>query len=155
MSAPLRIVRRPTVRTPTAPQPEPGEAAKEYLGKLLKMVPGEAQSLFVLGQEVIKKQHHTELLVWAGFCLIAAILVRVFGTRDKDQKKGPDWLHVSFSAVAFVLWLYTLGVFLPDFNTNYPEVAMLVTAAFTFIVPFFYNGPSNEGSSGATVVGKG
>lgn len=138
MSAPLRIERRQIIKVAGVSQP--GEAAKEYLGKLLKMVPGEAQSLFALGQQVIKKEARTELLAWAGFCLITVILVRFFGTRDPSQGKGPDWLHVIFSSTAFLLWLYTLGVLFPRFSEAHAEVSILLTAAFTFLVPFFYKG---------------
>src|SRR5947208_6796045 len=121
MSAPLRVERRQIVRVAAASQP--GEVAKEYLGKLLKMVPGEAQSLFALGQQVIKKEDHTELLVWAGFCLLVVILVRFFGTRDPSQGKGADWLHVTFSSIAFLLWLYTLGVLFTSFSQAHAEVS--------------------------------
>jgi hypothetical protein len=142
MSVPLRIERSQIVKASAASQP--GDAAKEYLGKLLRMVPGEAQSLFVLGQNVIKKENHSELLGWAGFCLIVVIVVRIMGTRDPTEGKTTDWLHVVFSSMAFLLWLYSLGVFFSTFSQAHAEVSILLTAAFTFLVPYFYKGKLAE-----------
>jgi len=104
------------------------------------MVPGEAQSLFALGQNIIPREKRTVLLGWALFCLVVVIIVRVTGTQDRAAGIRPDWWHVLLSSMAFLLWLYTLGVILPQFNQANPYVSILVTAAFTFLVPYFYRG---------------
>jgi len=136
MSAPLRIESRSLVLAGTSASPS--EAAKNYIEKLLKIVPAEAQSLFALGNNIIPSSKHGVLLAWAGFCLLVVIVVRVFGTSDAAAGQRPDWVHVAISSVAFLLWIYTLGVIFPAFSKENPYLSILFTAAFTFLVPYFY-----------------
>jgi len=84
------------------------------------------------------------LAVWAGLCLIAVIVLRVYGTADPQKRKPTDWVHVGISGVAFVLWIYSMpgGPF--DVNGLYQGwLASLLILAWTFFVPIFYKGPEN------------
>jgi hypothetical protein len=62
MSAPFRI-RRPDVgATPVALTPD--EGFRFYLDRLLKMIPAEVVSLYLVGSGIIPKDQVTALAVW-------------------------------------------------------------------------------------------
>jgi hypothetical protein len=163
MSSPFRIV-RPSARGAHAPEvmvipevgggvalPQPGKPAGAgapgpaddlsfYLDKLMKMIPTEVIGLYLVGSGIIPDDQHESLLGWSIVCLIGVVLARILGTRDKSAKKPPQVGVVVVSAVAFVIWVYSLGgPFKWYMGGSYkPFLGSLFVLGWTFVVPFFY-----------------
>jgi L-asparagine transporter-like permease len=139
VSAPLRFDKRETVDVSSGEAPgKSGEEIKVYIQSLAKMVPAEAQSLYAIGRSAIPGEEKGFAYGWITFCLAAVVLVRALGTADPASRQGPDWLHVLISCLAFLIWVYTLGGIFPEFNNAKPFIGILLTVAFTFVVPYLY-----------------
>jgi hypothetical protein len=136
MSAPLRI--RPATTKTIGDQ----EQLKPYLDRLLKLIPAEVLSLYLVGVGIIPSEKHVVAIGWAIFCLMAVALVKAYGTSDDDT--SPDWTHVCISMIAFVLWVYSLGGPFVVLKLHEPYLASLLILAFTFIAPFAYRGKSDH-----------
>ena len=143
MSAPLRIVRRTTVKSVLDNKGSDNEGLKTYLDRLLKLIPAEVLSLYLVGSGVIPKKNTDAVVVWAGFCLIAVIIVKAYGTSDKAKDTEPDWIHVTISTVAFVVWLYSMGGPFVGWGLHKPYIGSLLILGFTFLVPYVYRGQAD------------
>lgn len=139
MSAPFRIRRPDTGRKGVARKPE--EDFKFYLDRLMRMIPGDAVGLYLVGSGLVPEGQRVGLAIWTVVCLIGAILIRVYGTTDPERNKPPDWVHVGISSVAFVIWVYTLGGAFAAFDLHVPWIGSLLVLAWTFFVPIIYKGP--------------
>ena len=143
MSAPFRIEQRPTLRGDT------NEAFKQYLERLLKMIPGEVVGLYTIGNGFIPQQNALGLSLWSGFCFVMVWVVRIYGTRDPQQNKGAQPVPVLVAAVAFVIWIYSLGGPFAKYNIYYPSVGSLAVLVWSFIIPIFYKGDDPDAQSTA------
>jgi hypothetical protein len=66
-------------------------------------------------------------------------LVRAYGTRDPKQQLDTEWKAVIVSAIAFIIWVYTIGgPFTLVDNLWKPYVGSLAVLSWTFVVPFIY-----------------
>ena len=147
MPAPYRIVNPDVgVKEIAAEQTDFGS----YLDRLMKMVPTEVIGLYLVGSGLIPSGDSLVLTIWSLICLIGVIAMRVWGTTDAATNKPTDWTHVAISAVAFIIWLLTLGggpfatggVFAAA-REQAPYFGSLLVLAWTFFVPIFYKGPAN------------
>jgi hypothetical protein len=137
MSAPFRI-ERPAVRDA---ERSTNEAFKDYLDRLLKMIPGEVVGLYMIGAGFIPKENPNWLILWSAFCLILVFVVRIFGTADPKEDKKPQPVPVVVAAGAFVVWLYWLGGPFLSLGFHKPFIASLLVLLWSFVIPFFYKGP--------------
>lgn len=141
MAAPLRIT-RPDVVSAQAVAPAENIEFKFYLSRLLKMIPAEVISLYLVGSGLIPEGQLIALTVWAVICLIGVVIVRIYGTADPAQGKSPDWIHIAISVAAFIIWIYSLGGPFVAWNLHVPWVGSLLVLTWTFFVPLFYKGPA-------------
>ena len=141
MSAPFRIQRPDSDVVRAAAVASPQDDFKFYLDRLMKMIPAEVVSLYLIGNGFIPAGQSVGLAVWALVCLAGVLALRAYGTADPEANKSPDWVHVVISAVAFVIWVYTLGGPFAAANIYEPYVGSLLVLAWTFFVPLFYKGP--------------
>ncbi len=139
MVAPFRI-RRPATGVKAAAQPTEDDF-KFYLDRLLKMIPAEVVSLYVVGIGFIPVEKPVVLVIWALLSLVGVVLIRAYGTKDPEAAKVIDWTHVAISSVAFVIWVYSLGGPFEAYHLYIPYVGSLLVLAWTFFVPIFYKGP--------------
>ena len=138
MSAPFRIRRRDVgARTVSR---EAGEGFKDYLERLMKMIPAEVIGFYLIGIGVIPEGQRGWLLVWSIVCLIGVVVVRAYGTSDSKENLPPQWSVIFISAGAFVIWLYSLGGVFKVYNLHVPFVGSLLVLAWTFFVPIVYKG---------------
>lgn len=112
-----------------------------YLDRLLKMIPGEVIGLYLVGGGFIPKDQPVVLALWAVVCLVGLILLRVYATTDQLDNKPPQGGPVAISAVAFVIWIYTLGGPFEAFGLSVPYIGSLIVLAWTFFIPILYKGP--------------
>jgi len=140
MSAPFRI-ERPDTGVVRAAAAGTQEDFKFYLDRLMKMIPAEVVSLYLVGNGFIPREQPVVLVVWAVVCLAGVFVVRAYGTSDPQSNLSPDWVHVAISAVAFVIWVYTLGGPFAASDLYEPYVGSLLVLAWTFFVPIVYKGP--------------
>ncbi len=133
MSAPYRI-RRVTRAVPSAQ-----DSFKDYLERLMKLIPTEVIGLYLVVIGVIPSRYG--MLAWGGFCLIAVIIIRIWGTADAPAHEPPDWRHVLISVVAYVVWIYSTGSGPFDaFKLYVPWVGTVLVTVVTFIAPYVYTG---------------
>jgi hypothetical protein len=138
MSSPFRITQRKPGLGIAPGGPEQG--FKDYLDRLLKMVPGEVIGLYLVGSGLIPKEQTAALVVWSILCAAGVVVVRAFGTANPSQKQGPVWIQVVISTIAFVIWLYSMGGPFVTFGIHVPFIGSLLVLAWSFFVPFFYHG---------------
>ena len=143
MSSPYRIQRPGTgeVRAAAAAA-SPQDDFKLYLDRLMKMIPAEVVSLYLIGSGFIPAGKDGVLVVWAIVCLGAVLALRAYGTADLQAGQKPDWVHAVISMVAFAIWVYTLGGPFEAANIHEPYIGSLMTLAWTFFAPIFYKGPA-------------
>ncbi len=142
MSAPFRIRKPVSKDLLTTPAPA-SEGLNAYLERLLKMIPAEVISLYLVGSGLVSHDPPLVLTIWAALCLAAVVVIRAYGTADSLRKLPPDWVHVAISAVAFVIWVYSLGGPFESYGLHIDYVGSLLVLAWTFFVPLFYKGPQN------------
>jgi len=116
----------------------PGDGFKLYLDRLLKLVPAEVLSLYLVGKGFIPSDAVFGSIIWAIFCLLATGLAKAYGTSDRNVK--PDLMHVALSMSAFAIWVYSLGGPISRLVPYQPYIGSLLILAFTFVVPYFYKG---------------
>jgi|SRR6266542_3564892 len=135
MTAPFRI-ERPVegVREGT------DEGLKEYLERLLKMIPAEVVGLYLVGSGLIPVDQAIGLAIWAAICFVLVIIVRIYGTADRANDKPPQPVPVFISAVAFIIWVYSLGGPFAKFNLYVPWVGSLAVLLWSFVTPIIYKG---------------
>ena len=141
MSAPFRIRRR-DVGVMKADSGK-GEDLDGYQGRLMKMIPAEVISLYLLGGSRIPEGQRVGLLVWSIVCLIVVVASRVYGTTDPKKNQTPHWGVVFISSVAFVVWLYFLGGVFKLYGLHVPYIGELLMLGWTSIVPIVYKGTSD------------
>ena len=117
------------------------EQLRSYLDRLMKMIPGEVIALYLVGSGVIPSdENHLWLVGWSSLCLAAVGVIRIYGTADRITNRGPQWASIAISAVAFVVWLYSLGGPFIALGIHKPFVGSLLVLAWTFFVPIVYKG---------------
>ncbi|MEK8169257.1 hypothetical protein NKH77_04080 [Streptomyces sp. M19] len=65
-----------------------------YQDRLMKMLPADVVSLYLVGSGVVPGGHRVALAVWSGVCCCAVIVVRVLGTgtpRATCRLTGSTW----------------------------------------------------------------
>jgi hypothetical protein len=131
-------VERPQVKAAATPTAQ--EQFRSYLDRLMRMIPGEVVGLYLVGRGMIPADEPVSWLAgWTAVCFVALFAVRLYGTSDPQADKGPQWASVLISAVAYLIWVYTLGgPLVADFYK--PFVGSLLVLAWTFFVPLFYKG---------------
>jgi hypothetical protein len=149
MSAPFRIQRPSNVGAQTmSTGTGRGDSLDFYMDRLLKMIPAEVVSLYVVGVGLIPKEGEsvkTYLAVWAIICFVGLFVVRIWGTSDRQANLPPDWVHITISAIAFIIWVYSLGSLsiFGMLGIANPVIGSLLILAWTFFVPIFYKGPKS------------
>ncbi len=143
MSAPFRIQRPDKMGAQTVSTAGPDASFRSYLDRLLKMIPAEVVSLYLVGVGVIPEGNAVYLTVWTIICLIGLFAIRIYGTADPVENLPPDWTHIIISAIAFLIWVYSLGNLSPftAWGIGDPIIGSLLVLAWTFFVPMFYKGP--------------
>ena len=118
---------------------------KQYLGDLVKLIPSEIVTLYIVGRGLITTQFNTphpaalmsESAYWIGWillCLILLVLVRGWLTSHNDT--GPEWPAVGLAAVSFVIWVYSMGdCFDRALKIWDPLLAALLVPAWTAAAP--------------------
>ena len=139
MSAPFRIRRPDTGVKAVALGKE--DNFKFYLDRLLKMIPAEVISLYLVGSGIIPVDKPIVLTLWAVVCLVGVVCVRAWGTADPVNNEPTDWMHVGISSVAFLIWVYTMGGPFKAFELHVPYFGSLLVLTWTFFVPTLYKGP--------------
>ena len=138
MSSPFRIRRSDAGVERVSAQTS--EVFKDYLDRLMKMIPGEVIGLYLIGSGFIPEDQHVGLLIWSIICLIGVVAVRAYGTTDSEKNLPPQWSVVIISSVAFVIWIYLLGGAFKLYGLHVPFIGSLLVLAWTFFVPIFYKG---------------
>lgn len=141
MAAPLRITSQRGIvqKASTNRQPREDEF-KEYLGRLVKMIPAEAIGMYAAGTGVIPPHETLVLGLWAALGLMAVVALRAFATSDKAKGIGPQWPAVALSCVAYLIWLYAQGGLAQQLGIHVPWLGTLLIIAWGVFVPIFYRG---------------
>lgn len=118
------------------------EQTKAYLDRLVRLIPSEIIALYSTGIAVIPINDFIVRLVWSVFCFFSVILVRIIGA--KSSKGKTQYITVIVSTISFVIWIYNgQGIFV-DLGLYVNYIGALLMLAWTFLVPFFYQGSADE-----------
>ena len=148
MSAPLRVKSHPSAAGFAA---DAGDTYKDYLNRLVKLVPAEVVGLYLVGKSAILAHYpaggppvsgfmsaQAAWIIWSAFCLVALFIVRGWATSDPKRKVPPEYAAIAISAVSYLIWVYSFGDVFTIFNLWDPLIATFLVLAWTFIVPIFY-----------------
>jgi hypothetical protein len=113
---------------------------QSYLDRLMKMIPAEVIGLYLVGGGIIPAGQAIALIIWTVVCLIAVVVVRIYGTYDPTKQHPLDWPHIVISSVAFLIWIYTIGGPFAAYGLTIPWVGSLLVLVWTFFTPIFYYG---------------
>ncbi len=116
------------------------EGFQGYLDRLMKLIPTEVISLYLVGMGLIPDVEDATLIIWTVFCLLAVLALRAWGTTDAKAGLATDWKHVIISGIAFLIWVYSLGGAFENLGLYRPTLGSLLVLAYTFIVPYIYKG---------------
>lgn len=133
MAAPFRIYQNRGLRSND-------EAFKDYLSRLLKLIPSEIVGLYMVGSGFIPEDQHVGAVVWAVFCFAMLIASRIYGTSDSAQNLPPQPVPIVLACVAFMVWIYWLGGPFTAYHMHVGWVGSLLVLAVSFIAPIFYKG---------------
>lgn len=137
------------------PAPPSDNTTKDYIARLLKLIPSEVVGLYLAGRSAIESKYPMKEIsegagtlkapgawVWVGwtvFCFIGVIAIRAWATSDVQQKTPVEWPAVAIAAASFLIWVYSFGdVFSVATPFWYSLIATLVVLAWTFAIPLFY-----------------
>jgi hypothetical protein len=119
-----------------APPPDP---LKDYLDRLVKMIPGGVVGFYLVGSGIVEKYGLAVHIAWVAICLIATIVVQIWGTSDGKAGVPVEWPKVVISSIAFLIWVYTLGQQWLASTSIYSSAAgSLAMLVWTFFIPIFY-----------------
>lgn len=138
MSAPFRITKkaiRPVSR-------QSGEALKDYLERLTKLIPSEIIGLYLVGKGIVAEDQSL-LMYWTIFCLFGVVVSRIAGTTDVQRNLPPQISAVVISVISYTIWIYSMGDIFKTFGIHFPKVGSLLVLGWTFIVPYIYQGTSD------------
>ena len=139
MAAPFRVIRPGAGRLKVGAADEPVRA---YFERLMKIVPADVVGLYIVGSGLIPADQRIALVIWTVVCLVAVVAVRIWGTADPDPEKRrpPQWPVVFISAVAFLIWIYSMDGAFAAYGLFVPFIGSLLVLAWTFFVPILYHG---------------
>lgn len=158
MAAILRIAPAPVPASRFGAAPDP---AKDYLDRLIKLIPGEVVGLYLVGRGILEGRYPVSAgaggglwLAWTLFGLLACIAVRAWATSSKSEGTPVEWPAVIIAALSFLLWVYALGdVYRFVHGLWDPTIASLLVLAWTFAVPLIYRPAGGSGSFSARAPG--
>jgi hypothetical protein len=109
--------------TNTAPDP--------YQDRLLKLIPAEVVSVYLVVNEMLAKKALWMSWVAFGLLFIANIAYK--------RKAGvTDLLQLALTAIAFVLWVMVIGGPFSQLSTKYHEFASILVPIYTLFIPLVY-----------------
>ena len=117
---------------------------KQYLDRLLKMIPAEIVALYMIGSGMIPADRDIVLTIWACICFVLVIIIRIYGTADTQNNKPPQTIPIIISSVAFIIWVYSQGGPFARFNLYEPFIGSLAILFWSFVIPIFYKGPLED-----------
>jgi hypothetical protein len=132
MAAPFRIEQHPVLGA--------DDGFREYLERLLKMIPAEIVGLYTIGAGLIPSDAVIGSVIWTGVCLVLLIIVRVYGTGDPKEGKPPQPVPVGIAAIAFLIWMYSIGGPFAKLGIDVPWIGSLGVLVWSFVIPIFYKG---------------
>ncbi len=155
MSMPFRIAHHPNAVHLGGGRTD-DDVAKDYVAKLIRLIPGEIVALYLAGRAAItgyfegnqsRLSEPATWIAWTVVCLGLLFLVRIWGTKDKKLAVPPEWRAIGIAAASFVIWVYSSGdVFKIAFGIWNPLIATLLMLVWTFVTPFIYD-PDSKVSS--------
>ncbi|MGN8070962.1 hypothetical protein [Mucilaginibacter sp. 22184] len=133
MSAPFRLRRAPALRNSD-------EAFKDYLSRLLKLIPSEIIGLYMVVSGFIPSDQKIGILIWSIACFFLLIGSRYFGTKDEKAEEPAQPVPIVLALVAFVVWVYWLGGPFEVYHIHVKWVGSALVAVVSFVSPWFFKG---------------
>jgi len=145
MKGPFRIDKSSEIKAQSA---EAGDAFKDYMGRLITLIPAEViavyltvRGFFILPHTQVDNTASGFIGIWPAICLLLVFMVRVWGTRDdKGSRKSIQWWGVIISSVSFVIWILAIGDGFFGLKPGDLRIASTLVVLWTFVVGYFYKG---------------
>jgi hypothetical protein len=100
------------------------------------LIPSEVLTLYVAGKQMAPDY----IEFWAVTCLLLVIPIRIWGTKDNNERKKIQWPSVIIALISFFLWVLAIGdsfPIIPDFDRQLIGLAILL---WTTVTPMVYRG---------------
>lgn len=162
MAAPLRIRGPSTTDLIRSARSSAEKAASvdSYVQRLIKLIPAEVVSAYLVGREIAQAAPNEYGEEWAAWCLLATIVFRSVMTFEKPEDRNPrirdyligvEWPAVLIASVSFSIWVFTLGDSYPAPLPSLKEwQAALLLLLWTPFIPLIYKGSSSSSSKRRT-----
>ncbi len=141
----FRIVKEAKFRAAAVPGAgAPPSEQTPYVDRLKDMIPAVVTAAYVAGQAIIPTGQTVGMIAWAVVCLGFCVYYMGWGTTttaNNISKKYPvDWIHVTLSSIAFIIWVYALGGPFASGGIQVSWIGTLLIVAWTFFIPVVYKG---------------
>lgn len=113
---------------------------QDYWGRLIKLIPAEVISIYLVGIGIIPAGANLSTAAWALVCLGLVVVARAYLTGNKPNNIPPEWGSVIISAISFGIWVYNMPGPFQAYGLAVPYMGSLAILVWTFIVPAFYKG---------------
>jgi len=115
------------------------ENKDSYLSRLVKLIPGEVLSLYMMGENVIPKEETLALAIFSIVCVGLVYISRSYTTQNKEGSK-PQYSAVIISMISFCIWVYATGGIFVRLDIHQTWLATLMIGIWQFLVPYIYKG---------------
>jgi uncharacterized protein (DUF983 family) len=107
----------------------------KYFDRLLKYIPAETVSVYVMAQKGIEMEHFGSIIV---FLIVAAIIVGNWFWLNRALKVT-RYSQLIISSLALLVWIYTLGDPVKEYlgELYRPGLALILMALFLFVPPSY------------------
>ena len=129
---------RPIYRIQNAGSPS---GYDEYLERLMKMIPGEAVGLYLVGNGALEQANAPIYAWWVLFIagLALTVLVRAVGSKGvgvPPPSGKPQWSVVIVSSVSYCIYIYALPNGQPFGHFRVAWIASLAVLIWTAFIPY-------------------
>ncbi|KAB8154292.1 hypothetical protein EZY14_007590 [Kordia sp. TARA_039_SRF] len=114
-----------------------------YFSRLIKLIPAEIVSIYILGQNLIPERDKEVLLGFTVICSILLVVIRYQATKEEEESKT-QWMAIIISLISFLIFVYSIGSLFELYDLKERWIATLMMAFWVFIIPIIYKGDKSS-----------
>ena len=110
-------------------------ATDDYISKLIKYIPTEIVTLYLLVDGILKSFSSAPVINWVIFFLLLVLTPVYIWRMTRDTAKKAAWDQIIVSFFSFGLWVYVIGGPFSSVSWYVPQYGSILIAVFTVFVP--------------------
>ena len=110
-------------------------APDDYISKLIKYIPTEIVTLYLLVDGILKSFTSAPAVNWAVFFLLLVLTPVYMWRMTREVSKSTAWDQIVVSFFSFGLWVYVIGGPFSQLSWYVPQYGSILVAIFTVFVP--------------------